>query len=83
VLITTDDSMPYSLSEKHAILKFRVRSFVYKSHMIGDQIARFLCEMMPAMRRFNGSHERPFIGYLMPGGTIKLIMDRQGVIHDR
>jgi hypothetical protein len=71
VLITTDDSMPYSGAEKWAILKFKVRSFVYKSHMKGDEIARFLVKMMPAMRRFNGAHERPFIGYLMPSGGIK------------
>jgi PIN like domain len=83
VLITTDDSMAYSVVEKHAIMEFKVRSFVYKSHMTGDEIARFLVKMMPAMRRFNGSHERPFIGYLMPNGRIKLIMDKNGVIYDR
>lgn len=83
VLITTDDSMPYSGAEKQAILTFKVRSFVYKSHMIGSDIARFLVKMMPAMRRFNGAHERPFIGYLVPSGGIKLIMDKRGVVYDR
>jgi PIN like domain len=83
VLLTTDDSMAYSIVEKEAIMHFKVRSFVYKSHMLGDEIASFLVRMMPAMRRFNGSHEKPFIGYLMPTGRIKLIMDKNGVIYGR
>jgi hypothetical protein len=75
--------MPYSGAEKQAIMAFKVRSFVYKSHMVGNEIARFLVRMLPAMRRFNGAHERPFIGYLTPSGSIKLIMDKDGVLHGR
>ncbi|HEV2990678.1 MAG TPA: hypothetical protein VG759_19735 [Candidatus Angelobacter sp.] len=83
VLITTDDSMAYSGTEKRAILTFKVRSFVYKSHMRGEEIARFLVKMMPAMRRFNGAHDRPFVGYLLPSGSIKLILDKTGVVYRR
>ena len=76
VLLTTDDKMHYRGAEKQAILTFKVRSFVYKSQMRGDDMARFLVRMMPAMRRFCGKHERPFIGFLLPSGSIKLILDK-------
>jgi hypothetical protein len=82
VLLTTDDKMPYRLAEKHAILTFKVRSFVFQSHMRGDEMARYLVRMMPAMRRFCGKHEKPFIGYLQPSGGIKLLLDKTGLVHD-
>jgi hypothetical protein len=81
VLLTTDDKMHYRLAEKHAILAFKVRSFVFQSHMRGEDMARFLVKMMPAMRRFCGKHDKPFIGFIQPSGTIKLLLDKTGLIH--
>jgi len=83
VLITTDDSMQYRGAEKRAIQTFKVRSFVYKPKMLGLDMARFLVKMMPAMRRFCGAHERPFIGFLMPSGKIKLVLDKSGIVSAR
>lgn len=80
VLLTTDDSMQYRGAEKAAIMTYRVRSFVFKPLKDGSGMARFLLRMMPAMRRFCGRHGRPFIGSLLDGGTIRLILDRTGVI---
>ena len=80
VLLTTDDKMPYRLAEKHAILTFKVRSFVFQSHLRGEDMARFLVKMMPAMRRFCGKYEKPFIGFLQPSGKIKLILDKTGLV---
>lgn len=46
VLLTTDDSMQYRGAEASAIKTFKVRSFVIKSHMRGDDIADFLVKNM-------------------------------------
>jgi hypothetical protein len=43
-------------------------------------MAQFLVKMMPAMRRFCGRNEVPFIGYLQPGLTIKLVMNKDGLV---
>jgi len=83
VLLTTDDKMHYRLAEKHAILTFKVRSFVFESHMRGEDMARFLVKMMPAMRRFCGKHDKPFIGFLQASGGIKLLLDKTGLVHGK
>jgi hypothetical protein len=80
VLITTDDSMQYRGAEASAIKTFKVRSFVIKSHMQGDDIARFLVKQMPKMRRFCGKHDPPFIAFVRPKGEIKMVMDKMGLL---
>jgi hypothetical protein len=80
VLLTTDDSMQHRGAEAAAIKAYKVRSFVFRSHMTGVDMAKFLVKMMPGMRRFCGLHEAPFIGYLQPNGKIKPIMDKNGLV---
>ena len=79
VLLTTDDSMQYRGAEKAAIMAYKVRSFVYCSHMSGTEMARFLVKKMPEMRRFCGLHGAPFIGFLS-NKRIKLVLDKDGRI---
>jgi hypothetical protein len=78
VLLTTDDRMQYRGAEAAAIKRYRVRSFVFRSHMSGTGMASFLIKMMPAMRQFCGRHRAPFIGLLLPSEKIKLVMDEHG-----
>ena len=80
VLLTTDDKMQHRGNEAHAIREFRVRSFVFKSHKIGTDMAKFLLEAMPAMRRFCGQHNAPFIAFIQDNLKIRLIMDEHGII---
>ncbi len=80
VLLTTDDSMQYRGPEAQAIKTFKVRSFVIKQQMRGDDIAAFLVKNMARMRRFCGRHEAPFIGFLQSSGEIKLVLDKNGLV---
>jgi hypothetical protein len=80
VLLTTDDKMQHRGAEAAAVRAYKVRSFVFRSHMTGADMAKFLWKMMPAMRRFCGRHEAPFIGHLQPNGKIKLVMDKDGLV---
>src|SRR6185437_8237364 len=70
VLLTTDDKMHYRLAEKHAILTFKVRSFVFESHMRGEDMARFPVKMMPAMRRFCGSTTSHLSAFFRPAAGL-------------
>lgn len=80
VLLTTDDRMAHRGAEAQAIKTYGVRSFVFKSHMRGPDMAKFLLKMMPAMRRFCGKHEKPFIAFLQPNRKIKIVMDKNGIV---
>lgn len=82
VLLTTDDSMQYRVAEARAIRAFKVRSFVIRSQMRGQDIARFLVKNIARMRRFCGNHEAPFIAFVKPSGEIKLVMDSHGLVND-
>ncbi|MCB0220599.1 MAG: hypothetical protein KDH09_12940 [Chrysiogenetes bacterium] len=72
VAITCDQNIRRRYNERKAVIDFEVREFVFTSgNLSGPQMAEILALALPAIHRFLGRHEGPFIASISKKGIVK------------
>jgi len=77
-MLTCDRKNRYRELERKAVLRFRVRQFIFSGNLGGKELAKLLVDCHPAMRNFARLNERPFIAIVTKNGDIYGRMDKDG-----
>jgi hypothetical protein len=77
-VLTCDKKNRFREVERQAVLRYRVRLFVFSGNLGGPALAKLLVSVYPAMRHFSRKNERPFVAVITVGGHISLRMDKNG-----
>ena len=77
-LLTCDRKNRFRELERRAVLRYRVRQFVFSGNLGGLAVARLLVKIYPQMRDFARKNERPFVAVITVNGNIALRMDKSG-----
>ena len=73
LLITLDQRIRYNELERKAILRYRVRAFVFTSgNMSGKQMAKSLSIALPGMKRLCQKTSGAFIASLTKSGAVHI-----------
>jgi len=82
LLVTVDKRIRYNEVERRAIMRHRVREFVFTSgNLSGAAMADILSEAYPHMVRLCDRVAPPFIASITQSGAVHLRFDRRGPVH--
>jgi hypothetical protein len=81
ILLTTDKSIRWNELERNAVVRHRVREFVFSSgNLSGPDMARALELAIPKMKRLIRRQSAPFIATVTKSGNVDLRFDKSGRI---
>jgi hypothetical protein len=84
LLITVDKKIRYNELERRAIVRNRVREFVFTSgNLSGSTMAGLLVKAFPGIGKLCKENDPPFIASITKIGAVHLRFDRHGPIHGR
>lgn len=82
LLITVDKNIRYNELERRALMRFRVRAFVFTSgNLSGDDMAKLLVTAFPKMERICRRHDPPFVASITKSGAVHLRFESAGRVH--
>ncbi len=83
-LLTVDQKIRYNELERRAVIRHRVREFVFTSGNLGrDELARILGVAIGRMVKVFQNQEPPFIATISKSGTVTVRFDKSGRIRLR
>jgi hypothetical protein len=84
LLITVDKRIRYNELERRAVIRHRVREFVFTSgNLSGAAMARLLVIAYPEIVRTCEHNSPPFIASITKSGLVHLRFDKLGPVHGR